>query len=204
MRFEKEEFKFRSRVVTKSHLGGFIDHTAEDRAGVARKGLSIGREYIADEAGGGFFVFEPGNKRKRGRIGAQVHVTLGNAGKTFDGGTVEPDAVFERRRQLVRRDGDIFNNAHDIGKLQVNELDVILFSLCQYAGDRFGCVIHDDGSCMPNDLATERTEKKYHPLIIYSYSIEHMSAPTFLIPGDWHGLVNKQMHCYRNLRIKEL
>jgi len=56
-----------------------------------------------------------------------VHVAFLDAGKAFNGRSVEPDAIFEGGRQLLCGNGDIFDDADHIGKLQVNELDLVLF-----------------------------------------------------------------------------
>src|SRR5688572_11758320 len=74
-----------------------------------------------------------------------MHVALGNAGKSLDRGTVEPDAILQCLRQLVYRDRNIFNHPHNICKLQIDKLDMSLFNTrlevsCGVGGGIHGCL----------------------------------------------------------------
>ena len=63
-----------------------------------------------------------------------MHIALCYARETIDRRTVKPDTVFERCGQLVYRDGNVFDHTHHVSELQIDELNMILFGVCENIG----------------------------------------------------------------------
>ena len=68
----------------------------------------------------------PGDLREGVHVRLQPLVALGDAREALDGAAVEPGAVLERALQLVERDRDALDDAHDVRELELDEADVVL------------------------------------------------------------------------------
>src|SRR5690606_29706278 len=88
--------------------------------------LAVRHVDVTDQPGGGVAILLPGDQRVGVAIGHQEHIALGDAGKAGDRRAVEPDAVGQGLADLTLRNGDVLDDAHDVGELQADELDAIL------------------------------------------------------------------------------
>ena len=67
-----------------------------------------------------------GMTREGREVRHQEHVGLGDAGEAGDRGAVDPLAAFDRRARRLGRDRHALDDAHDVGELEVDELDALV------------------------------------------------------------------------------
>ena len=123
---EQEELRLRAHIETVvAHVVGLLDHPLEHIAGVAHEGGSIGVVYVADQPGHFTVAGPPGEDTEALQIRVEVLVRLVNADEALNGGAVEHTLVADRLFNLGRGDGNVFEHAENVGKLQAHELDFL-------------------------------------------------------------------------------
>jgi len=128
----RKKLQLGADIIDQAQLRAILQHGLQHIARVARERLAVGREDIADHPRGGKTgALIPRDDRKCFQIGHEEHIALGDPRKALDRGAVEPDAVIQAIRQLGDRDGDIFDHTDDIGKLQADELNLLVFDSCE-------------------------------------------------------------------------
>src|SRR5512137_1839623 len=91
---EEEELRFRANVEGPAALRYLCQCPLEDTARVSFERISIRRENIAEDTGAARLGRTPRQDRISGGVNDQPHVAFLDAGKTFDGGAIKPDAIF--------------------------------------------------------------------------------------------------------------
>ena len=116
---EQEELHLGTRAVLEAHVARLLDRADQRSARIPAEGLIVRRMHVADEAGYHVPVGSPWNDRERRGIGHQVHVAFGDPGVSFYAGTVEPDALRERRVELVGGNGQVLDHSRDVRELEL-------------------------------------------------------------------------------------
>src|SRR5690606_18751545 len=149
---EEEELQLRSGVEGVAKLGELLDLAVQDVARVARERIAVWIVNPAEDAGGREFTALPRHAAERGEVRLEVHVRFGDASETGDGGTIDPLAALDDVGEPLRREGHLLDDAHDIGELEVNELDPLaldlrkdFFGIRPFAQQRLAGVFHHRG-----------------------------------------------------------
>src|SRR5919199_2579636 len=129
VRLEEEEFELRAGIEVEAHLLGLGHHVLERTARIAGERIALGRVDITDETRRLHFrLTVPRNDCVGIEVGHKVHIAFGDPRKSLDRRAVEPDAMIEHILDLADRNRHILDDADDVGKLQVEELDVLLLN----------------------------------------------------------------------------
>ena len=120
---EEEELELGTHVHEIAELLGPLHLATEDEARVTGEGLAPRRVDVADDAGraAGPGALLPRDLGERPHVRHQVLIALGDAREALDRGPIEPGPVANRALELVDRDGDGLDDAHDVGELELNE-----------------------------------------------------------------------------------
>ncbi len=129
--YQQEKLEFRAGVVIKPKLSGLVQHSHQHLAGVALELLAVGSEDLADHARRRVLAAFPGNDLEGRDVWFQVHVRFGDAGKALDRRSVEPGPMLDGIGELVDGNGDAFHRSGDVGELEIDEADVLIFGAAQ-------------------------------------------------------------------------
>ena len=124
---EEEELHLRSDVDPVAHFGGVIHGPPQHVTGIAAERLPLRGVDVADEPGRAVVALFPGEDAPGAEIGVEIHVALLHPDEAVDGRAVEAHFVVKGLFQLAGGDGDILHHAHDVGELQQDEADLMLF-----------------------------------------------------------------------------
>src|SRR4029079_2932848 len=75
----------------------------------------------------------PGDDAEGFEVRIEEHVAFVNAREALDTRAVEPQTVVDRVAELVERDMDVLDDAHDVGELQADEAYVGRLGLLEHA-----------------------------------------------------------------------
>ena len=126
--FKQEKFALRANV--KGIALGFrrIDCPLEHVPGIAHKGGAVGIVHRAHQPRHLAIHGPPGHNRKGVEIRAKILVGLINAHKALDGTAVDHDLIIDHLFNLRSRHRHVFQHTENVGKLQPDELYVLLFN----------------------------------------------------------------------------
>ena len=132
--FKQEKFEFRSGIKCKTHLCRFGNGFTQDKPGITIKRFIPVRLDITDEPGNLSFLGSPGKDSIRCQVRLEHHVGLFNPGKSFDGGSIEPDTLGQCFLCLNNRDRDVFRLTLDVSELKADEFYFIRLDFFQEFG----------------------------------------------------------------------
>ena len=129
-----EELQLRTGHVAEAHVLGELDLPPQDAARIARERFAVRRVDVADDFGGAVVVAAlPGDDAEGFEVRVEEHVAFVNAREALDTRAVEPQTVVDRVAELVERDMDVLDDAHDVGELQADEPYVGRLGLLEHA-----------------------------------------------------------------------
>ena len=126
---EEEELGFGGEVHVVAHLLGAVERALEDAARVALEGFAGGRvHHVTDEACGRALLGAPPrqDRERRGSGSRRMSDSWMRTNPSMTG-AIEIDSLVERLLGLIGRNRDVLHRSEDVGELESEEIDVLLF-----------------------------------------------------------------------------
>ena len=138
-------FQLRTQERGVAFLRRLGQHALQGVAGVAGIRGAVGLQDVAEHPGHRPLIRAPGQDLEGGGVGLGDHVAFLNAGKSLNGGSVEPHAFGHSLFQLGRADSKTLHNSQNVREpdldkadfLVPNDLENILYRLA-------GMTVHDN------------------------------------------------------------
>jgi hypothetical protein len=140
--FKQIKLTDRADFTLVSHGVAALDDAFEYFPAVAVNGWAVDFFNGAGEPHDSSLLRPPGQYGQGCRFGKQEQIRLRTVRKPLDGGCVEADAVFKRRRKVARHNGYVFLNSEGVAKSKTNKLHVVF-------PDEIQDIFDGSGHCYP-------------------------------------------------------
>jgi hypothetical protein len=131
-RLQQVELDLGVRVEGEARVVRLRERALQHVARIGGGRLPVGREDVAEHAGGRVDLPAPGQDLEGAGVRHRQHVGLVRARVALDRGAVEPDALGERALHLGRGDRHRLQGADDVGEPEADELDAALLDRAEH------------------------------------------------------------------------